>query len=485
MSLRLRLTLLYSAILAAALLAFSILLYTTVANLTLDAAKNAASTEANSLIAAAQGHRPFLDWNRLILSTQAVAGGPMSLQIRDTTGAVIFHTPDLEASKYTLPLSDTVQQQVQGGMSVPTIVNAPGGRLLVYSTLIMIDGQPGVLQMARSLRDPDQTLATLRAVLAVGGLVMTLLACAAGWLLAGAALRPIRRITQTAQAIGDAQDFQRRVAYAGPRDEVGHLATTFNAMLARLQSAFQTQTRFVADASHELRTPLTSIRGNLGLLQRQPPIAEADRVAVLASLVGESERLNRLVNDLLTLARSDSGRPLRHDPIALTPVLDELCRQAHLLGPRHTITCSAPPDLVALGDHDALTQVLLILLDNALKFTPPGGAITITAAGDGGRVTLAVGDSGPGIAPEALPLVFERFYQGDSARTGTGTGLGLAIARALVTGQSGDLTVRSQPGQGSVFTVTLPQAPAQPSKNPAPAATPVVAGATTERPQRG
>ena len=148
-----------------------------------------------------------------------------------------------------------------------------------------------------------------------------------GWWLAGTALRPIKRITRTAQEIGAAQDFGRRVSYDGPPDEVGRLASTFNTMLSSLQAAYHTQRRFVADASHELRTPLTSIRGNLGLLKREPPIAETDRVAVIDDLVSESERLSRLVADLLTLARSDTGRPLRQEPVPLGPLVGDVIRR--------------------------------------------------------------------------------------------------------------------------------------------------------------
>ena len=197
----------------------------------------------------------------------------------------------------------------------------------------------GVVQLARSLAEQDESLETLRNALLIGSVLVVVLAFIIGWVLSGAALRPIQRITDTAQIIGAQRDFDRRVDYRGPPDEVGQLATTFNGMLNELQGAYrqteqtlQQQRRFVADASHELRTPLTTIRGNLGLLRRQPPIAEEDQRAVLSDMVDETDRLIRLTNDLLVLARSDAGRSLRRERVPIAPLVDDVCRQAKLLG---------------------------------------------------------------------------------------------------------------------------------------------------------
>jgi len=283
--------------------------------------------------------------------------------------------------------------------------------------------------------------------------------------LSGAALRPIQRITDTAQVIGAQRDFDRRVDYRGPPDEVGQLATTFNGMLNELQAAYrqteqtlQQQRRFVADASHELRTPLTTIRGNLGLLQRRPSITEEDERAVLADMVDETDRLIRLVNDLLALARSDAGRALRHEPVPIAPLLDDMCRQARLLGEQRTIVCEDVPAVSVMGDQDAIKQFLLILLDNALKFTPQDGTIAIGVTTADRLVAIRIRDTGPGIAPETLPHIFERFYRSDESRTGSGAGLGLAIAQELTEAQHGQISVESEIGRGSTFTVSLPPA---------------------------
>ena len=455
LSIRLRLTLLYSAILALTLTLFGAVLYGVVAKVNADAARAALMADTADLAAALHrfGGSPaqssLLGWTEIYIQFRGVDG-------------TIRQSPNLQNSHQKLPLDPAALQAALQAGAPPSLTDVTGGGqqfLLDNVPIVFRDRVTGVLQVARPLRVIDQPLEIVRHVLLIGGPIATLLAFGAGWLLAGTALWPIARMTRTARAIGEAQDFDQRVSYTGPRDEVGRLATTFNAMLARLAEAYQTQRRFVADASHELRTPLTSIRGNVALLQREPPIDAADRVAILDDLEAESARMARLVGDLLTLARADAGRPLRREPILLTPLRCALLRQARVLHPTHTLRDEGGPDVAAQGDSDALTQVLLILLDNACKFTPPDGAIGVATAVAGDRVTIAVRDTGCGIAPEALPRVFERFYQDDTSRAATGAGLGLAIARALIEGQGGTIDVKSRSGAGSDFTVTLPRAP--------------------------
>ncbi|HVC79167.1 MAG TPA: HAMP domain-containing sensor histidine kinase [Chloroflexota bacterium] len=489
MSIRLRLTLLYSAILALTLIVLGVGIYAAVANVTIGAARDAVTAEVRTVAISLQSH---LGQGRGMGPGQGSGGQPdasrypaqgggnpplgadqnlggfvpppdvaaqSAIQVRALDGTVLYRSADLQAAKVTLPLTTAARQQLRPGAITLDTVSVGKQRLLLAATLVTSNGVPtGILQVARSLHDVNQTLTTLWQIMLAGGGVATLLAFGAGWWLAGTAVRPIDRITHTAQEIGATQDFGRRVAYAGPPDEVGRLAATFNTMLSRLQAAFQAQRRFVADASHELRTPLTSIRGNLGLLQRQPPIAEADQIAVVADLVSESERLSRLVADLLTLARSDTGRPPRQEPVPLGPLVANVARWIAASHPDRPIREEARADAVAVGDPDALTQVLFILLDNALKFTPTDGTVAVTIAQRGGNVALTVRDTGPGIAAEAQPQVFERFYQGDAARAGSGTGLGLSIARALVEGMRGTLEVESRVGEGTAFTVTLPRA---------------------------
>lgn len=460
MSIRLRLTLLYSAILALTLILFATLLNVTVQKVTMATIAESLKTESKRVTdnPIQVGLREFK------LPAEVFATEKTYFQVVDGAGSITDTTDNLD--KHTLPLGKDAWQTLKTGKSTVGYESPPGfagARLMIYNAPIYLGGQrAGILQTARPIGDQDRALGLLRRLLAAGTTLSTLIAFGIGWLLAGAALRPINRITQTAQAIGAERDFGRRVRYSGPMDEVGRLATTFNTMLEALQTAYQAQRRFVADASHELRTPLTTIRGNIGLLQREPPINPEDRAAVLSDMADESERMSRLVNDLLMLARADAGRPLARTPVPVKNLVEEVCREGRVLAPDKTILCHAVADLTATGDRDAIKQVLLILLDNALKFTPPGGTISITAEAAGASISMSVRDTGPGIEPEAMPHIFERFYLADPSRTGAGAGLGLSIAKALVEAQSGSITARSEPGEGSVFTLTLPQAATSP-----------------------
>jgi signal transduction histidine kinase len=252
------------------------------------------------------------------------------------------------------------------------------------------------------------------------------------------------------------------VDHEGPADEVGQLAVTFNDMLADLEAAFrqleealESQKRFVADASHELRTPLTTVRGNIELLRRQP-IAPEERAEIMADTTDEVDRLIRLVNQLLQLARADAGQKLQIETFPVKPLLEDVCRQAKLLAPDCTITCEPPPNLLVQGEHDALKQVLLILVDNASAHSTCGAAIEISTRQIDDHIDIRVRDTGPGISADMLPHIFERFYRGEVSRSGPGAGLGLAIARELVEAQEGTIRVESTLGKGSVFTVMLP-----------------------------
>jgi signal transduction histidine kinase len=450
---------LYSAILAFTLLGLGVVLVVSVSQITLSTLEENLREDAKRLIYARDFRldRPGYDGRRIAVPDTYI-------QTIDPTGAIMARTANL--GDFQLPIDSGRLSAATTSGSWTDIAVTDNGRLFIFNyPVVMRDELIGVVQFARSLAEQDESLETLRDTLLVGSAFVVALAFVIGWVLSGAALRPIQRITDTARVIGAQRDFDRRVDYRGPPDEVGQLATTFNGMLNELQGAhqqteqtLQRQRRFVADASHELRTPLTTIRGNLGLLKRRPPIAEEDERAVLDDMVEETDRLIRLTNDLLVLARSDAGRSLRSERVPIAPLVDDVCRQAKLLGEQRTIACADVPDAKVQGDPDAIKQVLLILLDNALKYTPAGGTITIGVEKTDRVVNVRLADTGPGIAPEDLLHIFERFYRSDEARSGDGAGLGLAIAQELIEAQGGEITVQSEIGKGSTFTVTLPLA---------------------------
>lgn len=467
MSLRLRLTLLSTAILALLLLLGTAALYLAVSRTTFTIIEEALEADARALVA-----QPWFRPEDMDGSESRGYGGrggsygktgfsTTLFQTRDLDGALLDRSAALGAIE--LPLSPAGLAAVRAREPWTETATIGEGRLLVHSRALLRSGEPiGILQGARPLDEYDRIVTTLMAALAAGALLGALLAFGSSWLLVGAALRPIDRITHEAAAIGAERDLARRVSYAGPNDEVGRLAATINGMLTELHAgyrqvaqALQTQRRFVADASHELRTPLTTVRGNLDLLGRDPPITPDDQRAVLRDTIDEAERMMRLVSDLLALARSDAGWRPPLAPLPVAPLVDEVRRQGLLLDPERPVSVAVAPELAAVGHRDLLKQVLLILVDNALKHTPPGTPVRLTAERAGDEAVIQVCDEGPGIDPALLPQIFERFFRADAARTEGGAGLGLSIARALMEAQGGSIAAESRPGHGSAFTLRL------------------------------
>ncbi len=458
-SLRLRLSLLYSLILASALVAFSVVIYVVTTGMTVSVMQDALSTEALRIV----NDRKF-DLNRIGVALGGVGVPYTFVQTRGLDGEWLARS--WSYADFELIMDSQTLELVTEGNVVFTTVTRGDLRLLVYNGPVYVGPRMvGVIQVGRSLGEQDAALRVLGTLLIAGGGVSVVVAFGVGWLIAGWTLRPIGRITRSAAAIGAARDFGQRVGYKGPPDELGTLAATLNQMLAELQAAYDqteqtlsSQRRFVADASHELRTPLTTIRGNLGLLQREPPIDEEDRRDVLRDSIGETERLIRLVNQLLTLARADAGAPVTVTPFDIKPVLEAASRQALLLAPGRPITHALFEPVEVQGNRDSTQQILLILLDNARSHTPSGTSIHLGLEVVGRLAQVTVRDSGPGIPPEKLAHIFDRFYRGSETRTGSGAGLGLAIARSLAEAQGGQLTVDSQPGAGTTFLLTLPLA---------------------------
>jgi heavy metal sensor kinase len=333
-------------------------------------------------------------------------------------------------------------------------------KIRIYAVQIITDrGVEGFVQIARNLNDVDRTLRLLFITLLVSGPLLILIAGVAGYFLAARALQPIAEITETARAIS-AQDLSARLQLPATEDEVGRLATTFDSMLARLEDAFRRERQFTADASHELRTPLAAMQMIISatLTRRR---STDDYEQALGDLGHEVERLRTLTEGLLQLARGDLKRAVtKAEEVDLTlllkDVIDSLQPLAEEKGLR-IIDQTPDADLLIHGDSDTLIRLFVNLVDNAIKYTEQG-AITVTAASAADQqVHVTISDTGMGIAPAHLPQIFERFYRVDQSRSKEGAGLGLAIAREVTQAHGGTLSVTSELGQGTTFTVQLPK----------------------------
>jgi signal transduction histidine kinase len=271
--------------------------------------------------------------------------------------------------------------------------------------------------------------------------------------------QPLRDMASAARRM-ETGDYSVRVRTRS-RDEVGRLAAAFNRMSGELEHLEQSRRDLVANVSHELKTPIAAIRAHLENLQDG---VERPEPGTLAVMLGQAERLGRLVDQLLDLSRLESGEvPLRLEELALQPLVDELISEIAVALPGRgvTLTNGVPSDLPALSaDRERIHQVLFNLVDNAVRFTPAGGTVRVSARPENGAIEIAVADTGSGIPAEHLPRLFERFYRADPARSrgGGGTGIGLAIARSVVEAHGGKITAESDPGLGSVFTFDLPAA---------------------------
>lgn len=337
----------------------------------------------------------------------------------------------------------------------PTLFNFDGQKVLLAGAKIT-DG--ALVQVAKPFGRENnflKTLASVFGVIALGGLI---LAITGGRMITRAALRPVQNLTRTAKQIS-ATDLTKRIALSGPQDELHELGNTFNQMLDRLEQGFYSQQEFVAAASHDLRTPLTVIKSYTNLLSRwgkdDPAIVE-ESVQAMAKAAGTMERL---VNDLLLLARIQAKPPLIAKPLLLGELAEETVREAKAVSGHISVKLGLIKQAVVDADEYYLRRALWVLLDNAIKYNHPGGEVevNVTVNKEKGEAILSVIDTGPGIDEKDLTKIFDRFYRGDPSRSqGKGFGLGLALAKGIVETHGGKITVDSHPGQGSRFNIVLP-----------------------------
>jgi heavy metal sensor kinase len=400
-----------------------------------------------------------------VIAARPVAGlppGEMTAQLLSATGQVRGRAG--AGAPETSLLTPAMLRRVLAGHQVRAEVRAGAGgpRYRVLALRRTGRAAPTVLVVAAPLADVDRSVERLRLLLLVAGPVALALAGGGGWLLTRAALRPVDRMTEQAGAIG-ADRLGDRVSVPDAADELTRLARTLNGMLARIEQGVVAQRRFVADASHELRTPLAVMRAELEVALRDRGRA-ADAAEVLDSAAEEVARMGKIVDDLLTLAHRDENRlELLLEPVDLGEVAARVAAQLRPLAERAGVQLGvdAPARAAVLADQTRLTQVVTNLVDNAVKYTGTGGSVRVRVWEEADGAGLAVSDTGPGIAPEHLPKVFDRFYRLDAARTraGGGSGLGLAICQELVEAHGGRIWADSVPGAGSTFTLALPLQP--------------------------
>jgi len=464
LSIRLRLTIWHTVLLSLALVGFSVLVYVVLVqglSAEMDRTLDHFSHEVHRALGPTTDvtdlrHPHIADLDSIPVNEFAAPG--VYVQLLDAQGQVMAASSNLRGGR--LPVDPTaIQDALAGQAAWRTLAAGEGERVRVLTTPIFVNGQAvGLVQVGQSLHNLDLTTRQAALTLLGGALVALGLAAAGGWWLARRALSPVEQIRRTAEAIESARDLGRRIDFHGPTDEVGRLAATFDHLLARLDEAFQSQKRFVADSSHELRTPLTVIQGHLDLLQREAD--PTDQAESLAAIRAEAARMGQIVEDLLLLARLDAPQPPGRELVDVDALLVDVYRALKVLSPDREVVLEEVEPATVRGDAAQLRRLLMNLAQNAARYTAPGDRISLACRpGPAGGVLLVVQDTGPGIAPEQQARIFERFYRAGPARSrATGTGLGLAIVQAVAAHHGGHVTLESALGYGSMFTVWLPVA---------------------------
>ncbi|WNR43550.1 sensor histidine kinase [Paenibacillus roseipurpureus] len=484
MSLRLRLTLWYSGILAVTMLLFGIVLYFFLNYFLYDQIRQDVKGEALSSSTRLQKSLALSQKGLVVdleLESRDFYSTNTFLQLYNIALKSFNRSANLQYYKdVALPITQTTLDKLQQQDGYFEKTKILGQDFLIYNLAIKSDDQSrliGVLQSAVPIGSYEKTAVSLRYTLIIWAILTIIVAASLGWFLARKALKPIERVIEAANQIESGDDLEKRIYYDGPQDEIGRLTNTINGMLSRIQitydeldEAYRAQRRFVSDASHELRTPLTTIRGNVDLLEKMwkqtsgtQALATPDQVQMsleaMHDIAGEAQRMSRLVNDLLALARADAGVMMEKKPVEIMPLVQEVVRRAQLL--EHTAEWRVG-DLEALdgayvhGNRDYLQQLLFIFIENAFKYTLTG-TVTIEATRRDSFVGIRISDTGIGMDKEDIPRIFDRFYRADLSRgVTTGTGLGLSIAKWIIDEHDGSVEVTTRKDAGSTFLVWLP-----------------------------
>ena len=452
MSLRLRLTLLYSVLIGVIMLIFGTAVYLLVNILVINQVDDRLAAQAADVIEMARLN-PDGELDRISLPPLDMNTNT-TIQIWDRNRKLLTASTALRALKEPLDSYGLV-----AGEPIFRENTLEGFHLRVLSVPLQAGERTlGVLQVAADLEVADTTLRNLSTTMLASAAVAVVLAALASWVILGRALSPVEAITETVDQINRADDLSRRIPYRHQADdEIGEMVESFNQTLERLESLFTSQQRFLADVSHELRTPLTVIKGNVDLMRRMKQIDDES----LASIDQEAGRLTRLVGGLLMLAQAESGKlTLNLRPVELDALLVEVYQEMRVLaGTKVHVHLKEIDQLQVNGDRDRLKQVVLNLAANAIQYTPQDGDVFISLAKVGDQARISVWDTGPGIPPEDLPHIFERFYRAEKSRTrsrASGFGLGLSITKWIVEHHNGRIEVESKEGKGTTFVIWLP-----------------------------
>jgi heavy metal sensor kinase len=444
-SVRARLTLWYTAILALVLITFSGISYALLARAIRSATDTALRTTAETFAAAYPSDPPA-----------AFAGaGAHQLMVLTKSGHVaasskLSITPDEKQR-----VIDTARRGLKG---FATISGGPeGDGIRVFAT----PAGPFIIAAAEDLDEQADRLESAAHAVFLGIPLALLVAAGGGYLLARKSLAPVARMSAKARQIS-AATLGERIDVGNERDELGHLAITLNELLGRLQRAFESQRRFMADASHELRTPVSIIQGEADVALSRSDRSSGEYRESIEIMQNASRKLTRIVRDLFLLARTDAGRyPMTKSRFYLDEMLNDCVRAIRSLAAAKKIevTCEAPPDAVLIADEELIHRMLLNLIENAVKFTRAGGRVRVTAERLPESYAVRVTDSGPGISADEQPHVFERFFRGDRVQrpAAVGAGLGLPIARWIAEAHDGKLAIERSDALGTTFVVTLPR----------------------------
>lgn len=456
-SVRVRLTLWYASVLALSLVAFALVIYYAAGNIFQERQDESLRSTAETVASAyveelGEMHSPSVA-GQVVLAE--ITFPNRYVQLTDHDGKAVAASANLSGSTVTIPSPVLAEARVRG------FSHATVNGLRIAVVPLPADQNAGYAAVAEPLSVVDDGLSELRRDLFAGVLLVLLLASGGGYFLARKSLAPIASMNNQTQRIS-AENLSARLDVTNSRDELGRFAITINDLLARLENSFDEQQRFIADASHELRTPLAVLRGETEVaLGKRRTVEEYQESLWL--IQDEAERLSRIVEDLFILARQpiNTRSALNKQRLSLHETVRDCARAAQVLALRKGVRLEFDDDLPSIalnGDEELIKRMLLNLLDNAVKYTPEGGEISLALARQNGNAEIVVRDTGIGIPATDQPRVFDRFFRVDKARARVlgGAGLGLSIAQWIVEVHGGEISVASAPGEGSTFTVVLP-----------------------------